>query len=286
MIKSLVLSFIFIQISVFALPVGVDLPLHTQVDAKSYLYDQAFESSSYDFNAIVKLSNCSGALVRFHGQPKNSYAYVLTNGHCLGGRFLRPGEVKVNERSRRRMGVFDSNMRQTRISATTLVYATMTYTDSALYRLDKTYEFFEKKGITALMMSSERPFLNTQIEIISGYWERGYRCSIEAFIPKLLEADWTFEDSIRYSEPGCDTIGGTSGSPVIDALTREVIAVNNTGNESGGRCTMNNPCEVDENGQRTVIEGASYAQQTYLFYSCLTLDFDIDLNKEGCLLPQ
>ena len=68
---------------------------------------------------------------------------------------------------------------------------------------------------------------------------------IDKFIFMVKEANWTFKDSIRYTD-GCDTIGGTSGSPIIEAGTRTVIGVNNSANESGRKCTMNNPCEISE----------------------------------------
>ena len=85
----------------------------------------------------------------------------------------------------------------------------------------------------------------------------------------MEEAGWSWTDSIRYSEPGCDTIGGTSGSPIIEEGTRVVVGVNNTSNESGQTCTMNNPCEVSKSGRKTVRKGYSYGQQTYQFYGCL-----------------
>ncbi len=64
-----------------------------------------------------------------------------------------------------------------------------------------------------------------------------------------------------------------------------MVAANNTGNEDGEKCTMNNPCEVDEEGNVTVEKGAAYAQQTSWFYTCLADDNSLDLAKEGCLLP-
>src|SRR5690606_7194708 len=107
------------------------------------------------------------------------------------------------------------------------------------------------------------------IEIVSGYWERGYRCHIAASIFELREGGYVFLDSIRYSSEGCQVIGGTSGSPVVAQNTRTVVAVNNTGNESGDRCSINNPCEVDDEGNINVIHKAGYGQQTHQFYSCL-----------------
>lgn len=241
---------------------------------------------SYDFEGIVKLSNCSGSLVRFKGQPLNTKGIVLTNGHCVSRRFIKPGQIILNKRDRRRMRVADTNMRFTRIRAEKILYGTMTGTDAALFRIQQTYEELERKGISALELSDVRPYVDTEIEVISGYWERGYSCQIEKFIHEMREADWVFEDSLRYSRPGCETIGGTSGSPIIDKDKRTVIGVNNTGNESGRECTMNNPCEVDANGNVNVIKGASYGQQTYWFYDCVTPDYEIDPNLPGCKLTK
>ena len=84
---------------------------------------------------------------------------------------------------------------------------------------------------------------------------------------------------------GRETIGGTSGSPIIHAETYEVIGINNTGNENGGKCTLNNPCEVDEQGNITVTKGASYGQQLFQIYTCLNDQGQFDLTVEGCKLP-
>ncbi len=243
-------------------------------------------SQSYNFEGIVKLSNCSGAIVIFKGQPLSSKAFVLTNGHCIEGRFLRFGEVVENKRSRRRMKVADKRKRFHRIRAEKIVYATMTGTDAALYQLSETYDDLDSIGISPFELSDFRPYLETEIEIISGYWERGYSCYIDAFIYKLLEAKWIFKDSIRYSDQGCEIIGGTSGSPIIRKGSRTVIGVNNTKNESGRRCTRNNPCEVDQNENIVVKRERGYGQQTYLFYSCLNDDYEIDLKLNGCLLAK
>jgi len=73
---------------------------------------------------------------------------------------------------------------------------------------------------------------------------------------------------------------------VIDDATGKVVAVNNTGNEDGQRCTDNNPCEVDVNGTVTVREGINYAQQTYGIVPCIGTGNQIDLNRSGCALPK
>src|ERR1700683_2262270 len=49
-----------------------------------------------NFRAIVALNNCSGSLVRFVNSVPTEQAMIMTNGHCLGGGFLNPGEVKLD----------------------------------------------------------------------------------------------------------------------------------------------------------------------------------------------
>lgn len=264
--------------SAFALPIGVERPIE-KLSVKA-------ELNGFDFEGIVKLSNCSGALVKFEGQPETMKAILMTNGHCaqVPGGFIRPGVVISNQPVSRSIGIFDSSMKLRRVKTTKYLYATMTQTDVAYYELEMTYkEIKDKWDIDAFTMADSVPSVGTEFDIVSGYWERGYACAIEAFIPSMREAGYTWLNSLRYTEP-CETIGGTSGSPVIERNTRTVIAINNTGNESGQRCTMNNPCEVSEDGTVTVKKGYSYGQQTYDVYTCLNDKFVIDLKKPGCAL--
>ena len=245
-------------------------------------------TANYDFEGIVALSNCSGSIVKFEGMTDNDQAYVMTNGHCVETGLIPAGKVIQKASSNRSFSVLapDSSKLGT-IYAKELVYGTMTNTDVALYRVSETYaQIYQKYRTRPLIMDSQKPNIGEGIEVISGYWKRGYSCNIDAYIPELREDKWTFRDSIRYTANGCNTIGGTSGSPITRAGTKTVIGINNTGNESGRKCTMNNPCEVDANGNVTVIRGASYGQQTYNIYTCLTATNDIDLKKESCELPK
>jgi len=242
--------------------------------------------SGYDFEGILGLSGCSGSLVRFDDSMDTDKALVLTNGHCV--KMMNPGVVLVNEASNRSFDVLNSaGSKIGTIRAESLLYATMTKTDLALYRLRDTYQDIRGRFKTeALTLAREYPEVGMPIEIISGYWKRGYSCDVEAYVSTLKEGNWLFEDSIRYSRPGCEVIGGTSGSPVIEAGTRTVVAVNNTINEKGSRCAVNNPCEIDENGEITYQKGFGYAQQTSWVYSCRNLLNGLDLNLDGCLLPK
>ena len=238
----------------------------------------------YDFDGIVKLSNCSGSIIRFAGMPDAAKAIAMTNGHCLGSGMPDPGTVVSNQAVSRSMRVYNHSQKLVSITAVKVLYSSMTNTDVTLYELKETYKDLTTKGVDSFDLAATHPGLATSIDIVSGYWDRGYRCNIDAFIFELKEAGWTMKDSIRYTSTGCNTIGGTSGSPIIQTGTRTVVGINNTGNEDGEKCTMDNPCEVDEQGNIVVKKGASYGQQTYRITTCLTPDFRIDLTLPNCEL--
>ncbi|MEU4092165.1 serine protease [Streptomyces sp. NPDC026673] len=240
-----------------------------------------------DFAGTVSLSNCSGSLIRLPNSASTDPALVLSNGHCLTSGFLDPGEVVVNQSSTRSFGLLNASGRTVAtLRATRLAYATMTDTDISVYQLGRTYAQIQSSyGISALELSAAHPVQGTAIKVVSGYWKTTYSCSIDGFVHLLKEGDWTWKDSVRYTS-SCNTIGGTSGSPVIDTTTGKVVAVNNTGNEDGGRCTLNNPCEVDANGTVTVRQGINYAEQTYGIAACVTTGNRFDLTLPGCPLPK
>lgn len=244
-------------------------------------------AQAVDFAGTVSLSNCSGSVVRMPGSEDNDPALVMSNGHCLETGFPAAGEVIVDQPSSRTFGLLNSaGTRVATLRASKIAYATMTDTDVSLYQLTTTYAQIQSSyGISALTLNDTHPTAGTAITVVSGYWKRTYSCAIDGFAYRLREGSWTWKDSVRYTS-ACDTIGGTSGSPVVDDATGKVVAVNNTGNEDGARCTDNNPCEVDESGNVTVREGINYAQQTYQIVPCVGLDNKIDLGRSGCTLPK
>ncbi|CCK27788.1 hypothetical protein BN159_3409 [Streptomyces davaonensis JCM 4913] len=240
-----------------------------------------------NFAGTVSLSNCSGSVIRMPDSEANDPALVLTNGHCLESGFPGPGEVVVDQASSRSFGLLNSaGTRVGTLRASKIAYATMTDTDAAIYQLTRTYAQIKSSyGIDALTLNDTHPVAGTAISVVSGYWKRIYNCSVDGFVYRLKEGDWTWKDSLRYTS-ACNTIGGTSGSPVLDQATGKVVAVNNTGNEDGQSCTVNNPCEVDQSGNVTVRQGINYAQETYQIPACFGIDNKLDLSATGCVLPK
>ncbi|MBB5938218.1 S1 family peptidase [Streptomyces zagrosensis] len=257
------------------------------IAAQSVNTTVAAKPKAVTFEGAVALSNCSGSVVKLPNSTDQDRALVMSNGHCLDEGFPAPGKVVVNKPSSRSFTLLNATAGNAgKIKATKIAYATMTDTDVSLYETDTTYAGIKQKfGVKALELSGEHPKAGAAISVVSGYWKKQYTCNIDGFVHQLREGKWTWKDSVRYT-PQCQTIGGTSGSPVVDTATGKVIAVNNTGNESGERCTDNNPCEVDQNGKITVRKGINYAQQSYQITQCVAKGNKVDLSLPGCTLPK
>ncbi|MFI5765021.1 serine protease [Streptomyces sp. NPDC051563] len=249
--------------------------------------DTATRAVAVNFAGTVALSNCSGSVVRVPNSLPSDPALVLSNGHCLESGMPGAGQVVKDKASSRSFSLLNaSGSKVATLRASKISYATMTDTDISIYQLTKTYaQISSQYGISALTLNDAHPVQGTAIKVVSGYWKRTYSCNADGFVYRLKEGEWTWKDSLRYTS-ACNTIGGTSGSPVIDTATGKVVAVNNTGNEDGGSCTLNNPCEVSESGTVTVRQGINYAQQTYIIVPCVGPGNAIDLNRPGCTLPK
>lgn len=245
------------------------------------------QAVAVNYAGTVALSNCSGSVVRVPNSLPTDPALVLSNGHCLESGMPAAGEVVKDKASSRSFSLLNaSGSKVATLRASKIAYATMTDTDISIYQLTKTYaQISSQYGINALTLNDAHPVQGTAIKVVSGYWKRTYSCNVDGFSYRLKEGEWTWKDSLRYTS-ACNTIGGTSGSPVIDTTTGKVVAVNNTGNEDGESCTVNNPCEVDQNGVVTVRQGINYAEQTYIIVPCVGPGNKIDLTRAGCTLPK
>lgn len=244
-------------------------------------------AATVNFAGTVALSNCSGSLVRMPNSVDSDPGLILTNGHCLETGMPAPGQVVTDQASSRSFTLLSaSGSSLGTVRANRVLYATMTDTDVTLYRLGSSYATIRSRyGISPLTMSTAHPVAGSAIKVVSGYWKKIYSCNVDGFVYRLKEGGWTWKDSLRYTS-ACNTIGGTSGSPVVDAGSGQVVAVNNTGNEDGESCTVNNPCEVDQNGTVTVRQGINYAEETYTVPNCFAPGNVLDLTRAGCVLPR
>jgi hypothetical protein len=265
----------FISFNALAIPTAPHRDIHQRVTSHKALL-------KYDFEGIIKLSNCSGSLVAFKGSPDTQKAIVMTNAHCLP--FAKHDQVYVNYPYLRNFTVFDRSMKLHPLKTEKVLYATMLETDVAFLETDKTYgEIWREYKVRPLIIDDFPAPLGTRLDVVSGYWEEVTSCEAEAIIPELREHHWRWFDAIRYAGD-CKTRGGFSGSPVIIQHTRTIMGVHNTGNNGKRDCSNMNPCEWGE--QESMPLFRRYAQQVYQVYTCLNKRMEIDTQVPGCLLPK
>jgi len=237
-------------------------------------------------NATIRLNNCSASLVRWPNSVDSDRAMMLTNGHCFEGGFIPSGQVLVDRASTRSGTLLNSSGSSVgTVTADRLLYATMTGTDVSLYRLNQTFATIRTNtGISPLTVAATHPTNGVGFFIPSAFLSRIWTCTLNGFVNTLREDQWTWHDSIRYSNSNCTVAHGSSGSPLVETSTGNVIGINNTNNDNGQSCTLNNPCEVNPDGSTTVTLNQSYGQETYWFTTCLNSSRGIDLTIPGCLL--
>ncbi|RBQ17020.1 serine protease [Spongiactinospora rosea] len=245
------------------------------------------QAATVDLAGTINVGGCSGALVRTPSGAPDDPALIMTNGHCYEGAGPVADEVLVDRPAQRAFDLLDAAGEPVASLFTArAVYVTLTGTDIALYRLNETYRQLEQKyRVRPLTLSSKRPQVGTDIKVISGSHRKIFSCGIGKLVYRVLETGNVTKDVIRYTRK-CDTGPGTSGSPIVDAATGQVVGINNTSNREGGRCTLDNPCEMDRDGVISVHKNLAYGTQTYWLTTCVGAGGKLDLGRAGCLLPR
>lgn len=237
------------------------------------------------FAGTVKLSNCSGFVAQLPKHNDADRAWVLSNGHCergfLGSMLVKPGEALVNRKKSRELQLVTSSGGLVSTRSTRLLYATMTGTDLAVYELKETYRELKARGVLPFLIS-EPPRVLDGVDVVSAYRERIFSCSIDEILTGTREGGYSFVSPLRLTSE-CTNSDGTSGSPVVLAGTRHVLAISNSYNKQGLECTDNNPCELDANGVVEVRRGARYAQQILPLVECVEKG-ELKISLPGCRL--
>jgi len=234
----------------------------------------------------ASVGDCKGAVVRSATSRPGDPALVLTNGHCVPSGRPAPGTALVDRPADLARPVTIAGRDgypKTSARATRLVYATMTGTDVALYRLDKTYAQLAREGAKVFRLATTP--MRAGDRLLLSYSSSRPKCTVEAVVPHLREAGYQQDDAVRYAPSDtCVSGPGYSGSALLTPDARTIAGINNTHNRDGGRCTEDNPCEVGRDGTVTAVQGRSYGQQVHRISACLARGSRIDLSRPGCTL--
>lgn len=229
------------------------------------------------------VGECNGAVVRAPVSRPEDPALVLTNGHCVPSGRPAPGKALIDRPAdlprpvtiAGRDGYPKASARATR-----LVYATMTGTDVALYRLDKTYAQLAREGAKVFRLTTSP--MRAGDRLLMSYASGRPKCAIEAVVPHLREAGYQQDAAVRYAASDtCVSRPGLSGSALLSLDGNTVMGVNNTHNRDGESCTEGNPCEVGRDGTVTAVKGRGYGQQVHRIAACLTKGSRFDLRRCG-----
>ncbi len=243
-------------------------------------------SKNYDYQGLIHLDQCSGALIRFEGSEPKDPALALTNGHCIG---LSPGQVLRNQATELYVYPLDSKGKSRyfqgddALQVKEILYATLGVTDIAILKLNATYQDLAK--LKFFTLAKEGANKGSSIDVLSSLYAEGFSCQVDHIAERLQEGEASFLYPMRYSQE-CKLFPGTSGSPLIDKRSGKIVGINATGNDGGERCTKQNPCEIESDGKTTFQRGFGYALQTALIYDCLNTKGEIDTNLSLCRLPE
>ncbi|WP_020502233.1 trypsin-like serine protease [Sciscionella marina] len=232
----------------------------------------------------VSLNGCTGSVVRSPDARQQDPALLLTNGHCTTGDRPAPGKASVDQPADLSVPIADhQGYPRVTAHANRLMYATMTGTDIALYRLDTSYAQLEAKHAKVFRLGTSPVRAGDKLSM--AYSSERLSCTAEAIVPRLREGGYQQDGSIRYGESkSCLPQHGMSGSALLAPDGRTIVGIHNTHNESGARCTENNPCEVAADGAVSSVKGRGYGQQVRMIPGCLTAGSELDLDRPGCTL--
>ncbi|MFD2417262.1 S1 family peptidase [Amycolatopsis pigmentata] len=234
----------------------------------------------------AKVGDCQGSVVRPATARPEDPALALTNGHCVPSGRPAIGTALVDQPADldRPVTIDDpAGYPQTTARATRLVYATMTGTDIALYRLDKTYAQLDAQGAKVFQLTTTP--MRAGDQLLMAYESSRPQCTVDAVVPHLREAGYQQDNAVRYAPSDtCVSKPGYSGTALLTPDGNTVMGINNTHNRDGEQCTDNNPCEVGQDGTVTVLKGRSYGQQVYQITACLADGSRLDLSRPGCAL--
>lgn len=258
--------------------------LFTLIGVCASAYAVGYPATPEDLRGMGSLV-CSGVLVRM-GRGAEQPAVLLTNGHCSTHQSIDPDDAVVDVAYERgEISLFVGGETPELVKPSRVLYATRTGTDIGLIELKSTYRALEAKGARVYEISETDAQPGSDIQLVSGFWKQKQLCAISHMVGSLVEDAWTTRDSFAMKDP-CPSQGGWSGTPMLDPTTMKVVGLLSTTNTAGQLCTLDNPCEVDAEGNRLAFNGRSYGQRTSPILECVNPSGDIDLGRPGCKLTK
>lgn len=258
------------------------------------------DGGNQKYAAVARLSAslaCTAFLVDTGGSP-DAPAYMVSNGHCFD---LDANAVIVDRAPAPTVRVTfhyfqDTQDRQLVMPVRRIAYSTMKRMDLSILELDTTLGALAAKGVLPIVIAARPPEPGTIVESIGAPVDgvpldeaflRRSECALAPPVD-LVEFTWRFD---RESPNVCsDITGGSSGSPVFDKASGQVVGVMNTTtagalHDSGDfLCYSGQPCEIVPGGGFRYRRETNYAVPVDGIPACFSPEGLFDLARAGCSL--
>jgi hypothetical protein len=276
-------------------PAGI-LPLPAGTETAGVLLENA--PGTFDryrsIGRLAGMSDCTATWIDAGQAARGDQpAYVVAAGHCLG--LLGPNEVLIGEEPVLPLTVtfdwFTDATARRAWDVRQITWATMKATDIAVLELAATQAALAGEGLEPFALrpdafDGEMAGVNvgapsSGIGVEAPYLRAG-TCEIDGQERTIREFMWAWTEAVRAVCP--DVYGGSSGSPILDPVTGELVAVINTTTANSRPeedCRINRPCEVDGASWSTQ-EDTAYAMTVHRLAACF-VDGRFDL-AGGCEL--
>jgi len=166
-----------------------------------------------------------------------------------------------------------------------VVWASMANTDVAVLELGATVGELRERGLTPLVLGDrvEEELVVRGVPVSGTPAEDQYlreaACRFDG-VYNLIEFVWTFRHFLRHD--CADIRGGSSGSPVMNRRTGEVVGVMSTTVEGESPCYLGTPCVVG--GEQPEVLPGNYSAPVWGWDVCFAADGRFDPEATGCPL--
>lgn len=212
--------------------------------------------------------------------PGKGPAYAVANGHCTS---LSPSETIVNRPASGvtiEFGRFvDTPDARLKVAVKRIAWSSMKGVDLGIFELDRSLAALRANGIRPLRIASRPPAAGREVESVGlpvvGVPQdqqslRRSRCTTGVTAKRLIEERWLWYGSVPNDCKGIT--GGSSGSPLLDRTSGDVLGAINTTTFLGENltpCYSGRPCEV-RGGRLRTLRNTTYAIPVAGLRSCFT----------------
>lgn len=226
---------------------------------------------------LETVSTCTATLLDTRDETESpsasAPAYVLTAGHCIE---FTNGNIVTDKPVSGTMtfNYFADTSLFKSYPLKAIIWRSMQGVDMAIVELDVTLQKLIENGIQPLKLARDTPANGTDVLIVGapkGFDEVTLRMAACTLQPSLdiVEGAWVWRNTFMTR---CkDVRGGSSGSPLLDRYSNEILGVVGTGNFDDWHtpCDDHAPCTPVGNTY-SVVQGNIYGNPTAFLNGCFS----------------